>query len=179
MKLGIFNKKGISPLVATVIIIAITVAAGITLYAMVFPLISKPIAQTTCTEITFELDGISSCVEFDFSGTPGARPNYNTVRVSIDRTKSGPDEPPVVGWNLVLDAGFGERRSFDLPASFVVSAGEQSTHPYPVSDLVAGTELLGNVTRISVYPVINVRGAQLTCEDVTQTIERLKKCVVQ
>ena len=52
---SLINKKGISPLIATVIIIAITVAAGITLYTIVFPLISNPLGETACEEVSYHL----------------------------------------------------------------------------------------------------------------------------
>ena len=168
--IGKLNKRAISPLIATVIIIAITVAAGIVLYAMVWPLINRPISQTTCTEITFELDAEASCVKI-LSGDP-----VNRVYVSLDRTKSADDEPNVVAWKLVLDAGFGERRSIDiLPSTFSVAPGQQSTYTYDVSAQTR-TDIQGNVSRISIYPVVKSKRTQVACEELTRTIERLRDC---
>ena len=172
--IGKLNKRAISPLIATVIIIAITVAAGIVLYAMIWPLINRPISQTTCTEITFELDAEASCMKV-LSSDPINQ--VNQVDVSIDRTKSNDDEPNVVVWKLVLDAGFGERRSIDiLSSTFSVSPGQQSTYSYNVSAAMK-TDLGGDVNRISIYPVIESRNTQVACEELTRTIERLRDCV--
>lgn len=161
------NRKAISPLIATVIIISITVAAGITLFALVLPLISNP-GGTSCTDVSFVLDPVS-CVD----------PNIldgNLVKMSIDRTKSSLDEPDIVGWTLVLDAGFGERRSVSIDeATFKVDAGAQSTHSELVDSSILA-ELRGDVNRISAYPTIDVRGTQVTCEAIQQTVERLKIC---
>jgi len=185
----LINKKGISPLVATVIIIAITVAAGITLYAMVFPLINRPIAQTSCTEVTFELDSINSCVDISRYSIA----DTNIVHMSIDRTKSSSDEPEISKWTLVLDGGQGERRSVVIPSStFLVSDGEQSTHTEIVNGSLTSAIALpdlkipltqvqddaedNRIRRISAFPTIIVGGAEVTCEAVTQSVERLRIC---
>jgi len=177
------HKKGISPLVATVIIIAITVAAGITLYAMVFPLLNKPITQTTCTEVTFQLDSVSSCVDVSKFTTANIR---NVVHMSIDRTKSSADEPEITDWTLILDGGQGERRSVVIPSSlFSVPDGTQSTHPHTVDDAtldllkinyLTGNSIDDRVNRLSAFPTIDVRGTKVTCEAVIQSIERLRIC---
>ncbi len=169
--IGKLNKKAISPLIATVIIIAITVAAGIVLYAMVWPLINKPISQTSCTSVSFEISSDGSCVK-PLTGDP-----VNRVYISIDRTKSAEDELEVTGWKLIVDAGFGERRLYDINlGGNPVNAGEQRTYNQSISAVV-GTELGGNVNRISVYPVIKVRNSEVFCEEITQTLDRLRNCV--
>jgi len=164
------NKRAISPLIATVIIIAITVAAGIVLYAMVWPLINKPIAQTVCTEVTFELDPASSCVKINVDAQGVTN---DDVKVSIDRIRSPDDEPSIVGWKLIVDAGAGERRSFD--ETWNIPSGEQRTFTQNVDTATLGT-LGGNVTGISIYPMIAVKNTQVACEALTRTLDRLRSC---
>ncbi|HIH51036.1 MAG TPA: hypothetical protein HA250_01605 [Nanoarchaeota archaeon] len=164
------NKRAISPLIATVIIIAITVAAGIVLYAMVWPLINKPITQTICTEVTFELDPESSCVSLVGGGFPSGT---NEVKVSINRIQSPTDEPVIAAWKVIVDAGEGERRSSD--ETWSIPSGEQRTNTLSV-DNAKLTALKGNVIGVSIYPVINVRNTQVACEALTRTLDRLRSC---
>ena len=120
------REKAVSPLVATVIILAITVAAGIVLYSIVWPLINKPIQQTKCTEITFELDELASCVrDVDGDGIS------DEIDISVDRTRSKSNEPDIAAWRVIFDNGQGRRISgeFDstLDADWEISPGEQKT----------------------------------------------------
>lgn len=100
------QKKGISPIIATVLIVAITVAAGLLLFATIQPLIRESIAKSDCTKVTFELDKLSSCVERLGGGG-------NDVYISIDRTMSGVDEPAIIKWIAIVDSGKGEARSLE------------------------------------------------------------------
>lgn len=148
------NKKGISPIIATVIIVAITVGAGILLYTMVQPLIKSPIGQAECTKVNFELDKQSSCISAD----------GQIILVSIDRTMATNDEPTVVGWKIVLSSGEGEKVTIDPPETWeIVEPGRQRTQGI----LIAGSGLL-KISSIEVYPVIKTEMISEQCANMMQ-----------
>ncbi len=131
------RKKGISPIIATVLIIAITIGAGVVLYAMVQPLIKTNIGKAACTQVTFELDLVNSC-----------KVNANNIKVSIDRTMSTSDEPEVVAWKVIV-GNEGEKKTIKADWTDIVP-GVQLTKSLPLPNLDF------NVENIYVYPIIKV-----------------------
>jgi flagellin-like protein len=172
------KKKGISPIIATVIIVAITVIAGIILYGLVQPLIKQSITKTACTEVTYELDSQATCVYYTKDLLiPEA---WNSVQVSIDRTQASDDEPQVVGWMITVGSGVGQKRSYDSRdiAPYVgpppnpqfsgalwteVMAGDQKTQVLDLNSTIITN--LGNedISYLQIYPVITREKATEDC----------------
>jgi len=172
---GNFSKKAISPLVATIIIISVTIVAGISLFVMVQSLINKPLGEDLgkCQDVTYTLDSGNTCFRVvDNTGTKGIIERQ--VDVSIDRTRSVKGEPIVVGWKLILDGGEGERITIDT--GWVVEASQQSSFTYILSQQEI-TAIGGEVKSISVYPIIETGKAELSCSKIIKTIKKLNKCV--
>ena len=145
------RKKGISPIIATVLIIAITIGAGVLLYGIVQPLIQSNIGKAECVKTTFELDRFSSCV------------GDGIIKVSIDRTVSTSDEPQVIEWKIVA-----------------VTEGEKMTLSGDWEDIVPGiqtTKTLNfnepgfSVTNIEVYPVIKSDNIIQECTNIKRQIK--------
>lgn len=158
------TKKGISPVIATIIIIAITVAAGVALYGIVQPLVKSNIVKAACTEVTFSLDRFGSCVE-----------NKKILHVSIDRTISTDDEPQVVGWRISVSADKGEKRRLDSPSNWIeIKPGEQRTQTLQVPDEVL-EEIGGDIVRIDVYPRIRSENVIEDCVNIKRQI-RVSSC---
>lgn len=150
------RKRGISPIIATVLIIAITISAGIILYGMIQPLIRANIGQATCTQVTFELDRFASCRE------------DSKIWVSIDRTMSTSDEPTVTSWKIVVSSGEGEKMTFDGKWDNIVP-GVQLTPELSVSDFGK------TVTNVHVYPVIKSENIIEECTNIQRQI-KLSPC---
>lgn len=167
------EKKGISPIIATVLIVAITVAAGLILFATIQPLIRESIAASDCLDITFELDTLSTCYDTTTQGTP---PD-GSLHVAIDRTRSGTDEPRVIGWQVIANDGAGEKTALkvtevDTPDIWKeINPGNQKTLliPYDEFDLDA-------YYGVQTYPIIQAEQVQESCPAITREIKQLSPC---
>ena len=160
------DKRAISPLIATAIIIAITITAGVLLYAVIWPILTQKVTGDACAEFTFSLDQDSSCTI--------ATGGQNELQISIDRTKSSSKEPKAVAWRLILDADRGEKVLFEK--EWQVHSGEQRKFFETISNVTL-QKLGGNITSISVYPIIESKGTRTSCQDFVRTIQRMNKCV--
>lgn len=160
------GKRAVSPLIATVVVIAITITAGVLLYATLWPLMSKQVVGTACTDVSFKLDIDSTC---GINITGGKE-----LQISIDRTKSAGEEPEVIAWRTILDSGAGEKITQEQ--QWQVSPGEQRTFTLIV-DQATLQELGGDVSGIAVYPVIRERGTRASCTGTAKEVERLKRCI--
>ncbi|MBU2496541.1 MAG: hypothetical protein KJ767_00590 [Nanoarchaeota archaeon] len=144
------EKKGISPIIATVLIIAITIGAGVLLYSMVQPLIQSNMGKAECTQTTFELDRFSSCA------------GSGIIKVSIDRTVSTSDEPDVIGWKIVA-VSEGEKMTLSADDWDDIVPGIQKTKQLSFSEFP--------VTNIEVYPVIKSNNIVQECTNIKRQIK--------
>ncbi len=160
------GKNAVSPLIATVIVLAVTVTAGILLYSTLWPLVSKQIASTACSDISFKLDIDSTC---GINITGGKE-----LQISIDRTGSSLEEPEVIAWRIVLDSGEGSKITQEQ--QWQVNPGEQRTFSLVVSQAML-QELNGDVSGIAVFPVIQEKRTRASCTGTVRGMERLKRCI--
>jgi len=178
------NKKAVSPIVATILILAITVAAAVVLYSVVTPLLKGPKSVLECQQVTFKLDDETSCIKI-----PGAGANVNEVSVSIDRTASKSTEPSVVEWAVVLGSVEGAERitkKCPSPAGSTLCA-PSIARDWDITATVQKTPKIGitsadktqlgekDVGVIEVYPVIKLRIAKEDCTENRQSV-RLRVC---
>jgi len=129
------NKRGISQVVTTVLLILVVLAAVSIIWAFVRPAIEKTAGGISISSITIDLEIVRESV-FD---------NTNTSIISFDvKRKSG--EGKVVGLKVILEDTNGEEKLFDFP--LVINQLETKGVSIDYS-----TSTLGNIAKISIAAV--------------------------
>jgi flagellin-like protein len=156
------RKKGISAIVATVLIILITVAAVTIIWAAIIPMISNQLESgTTC------LDAVSQVQILD-QGYTCRNDTTGADRVSL-QIKHGAKSFELADIQVLLSSG-GTTTSYDLtnPATTKIPASMDATK-LPGSNeervyVISTTGITGDVDSVSIAPVVAVGNTQETCE---------------
>jgi len=149
------NKKGIEPVIATVLLIVITIAAVALIIAFVVPFVQK---QLGTADLCYKANGI----QLDPEATC-----YKTIKIQGE-----PDKTEVrvkVDWNtqseaftlkdLVVSISNGTKTVSVDWTETLSAPGESATQVFP-NVLITGT-----ITEISIAPVVAPpKGSVLTCE---------------
>lgn len=146
------NKRGISAIVATVLIILITVASVTIVWTAIIPMIKTNLeVGTICLDADVLIDDSSGYTCYD------ADKNIVAVRV-----KKGSSDLNISEIQFVLSSG---GISKEIVAPFGLGSNEKKMFYVPLSI---------NAEEVSVAPVISVGNSRKTC-DVTDTV-KLKDC---
>ena len=157
MKIMRMNKKGISAVVATVLIILITVAAVTIIWAAVIPMIKD---QTTGGTVC--LDAVS---QLSIS-TDGGYTCYDDTNDEVDvQVGMGASDLTLAGVQIIVSKG-GDTASFDsTDASPVTVAGSvpsaNGESILTVDYLMSGTDV---PTKVEVAPIVEVGQTNKVCE---------------
>ena len=146
------NKKGISAIVATVLIILITVAAVTIVWAAVIPMIRTNLEMgTACLDADVIIDSGSGYTCYDAER-----------RILAVQIKKGPNDVDIAEVDLLLASG-GTSNQVSVP--FDLGANDGKVFYLPVDE---------DVDEVSLAPVIQIGNSEKTC-DVTAKVN-LKSC---
>jgi flagellin-like protein len=152
------NKKGISAIVATVLIILITVAAVTIIWAAIIPMISNQLESgTTC------LDAVSQ-VQLVDQGYTCRNPNNVSLQI-----KHGAKSFDLADVQVLLSSG-GTTVSYDLTnSSTTLSPANMNVSNIPGSNeekvfVINTSNVPGTVDSVSIAPIVKVGNTQETCE---------------
>ncbi len=146
-----FNKRGISAVVATVLIILITIAAVAILWAAIIPMINGKLNKgTACMDA-------SSQLSLENNGYTCYNPNNLSIQIKHGSQTFGLSDVQVLIYSegntesirLVKDAGISEE---SLP-----KANEEKTF------LLNPTTSLGSISKVAIAPIISVGNQQDVC----------------
>ncbi|MCK5449261.1 hypothetical protein KAI32_00170 [Candidatus Pacearchaeota archaeon] len=153
------NKKGISAVVATVLIILITVAAITIVWAAIIPMINNQLDQgTLCLDAVSQL----SLMDAGYTCVDG-----NELSLQI---KKGATNFELADIQVLISSG-GNVESFSLlndtttlvPASITLAhlpdANEEKVYRINVADIIAG----GTIDSVKIAPVVKVGNTQEIC----------------
>jgi len=145
-----FNKCGVSAVVATVLIIMITVAAVGIIWAVIIPMIKDNMGSSTCNEVDISIVS---------QGYTCYDATQNVVAVQIKKGASAVD---VSGVNFILSSA---GNSYSENLSYAFAPNEY--HTFYISSLT-----LGSIEKVSVAPVLKTG---LTCGAIS--LDVLPNCV--
>ena len=165
------NKKGISAIVATVLIILITVAAVTIVWVAIIPMVSDQLESgTACLDAVTQLqlvDAGYTCVSTDGSN------------VSF-QIKHGPKSFDLVDIQILISSG-GSSDSFNLLDTTTLSPSPMSIEELPKTNEervftidTSTVEDMGNIDNIQIAPIITVGNTEKTC-DVSASLA-LREC---
>ncbi len=152
------NKKGIAPLIATVMLIVIVIAAAAIIWTVVIPFIKDQMSSgTACLDtVGMEIDFQATC--WDSTGEP-EEPNYLQVKVVRDSK----DFELV---SLIFKATDSEGNSVTNKSSeSLPGALEDRIYKFTLEDL--GMEPGTVITYIAIAPVVKVGEKEHTCDFVS------------
>lgn len=162
------NKKAISAVVATVLIILITVAAVTILWASIIPMITNKLsAGTIC------LDAVSQVSLID-SGYTCRNPNNISIQI-----KHGAKDINLKDIQILMSEG-GNTVSYSLinsTTTIVPSAMTSSKLPGPNEEktyIISTVGIAGNVSKVAIAPVVIKGKMQRTCS--TSSFRVLRDC---
>jgi len=152
------NKKGISAIVATVLIILITVAAVTIIWAAIIPMISNQLESgTICLDAVSAVqlrDEGYTCYETD-DNTDGT---YN-VSLHVARTAKAFDLADI---QVLVSVG-GDTKSFDLVGDSLYAVGDMpgpnSAEVFVITDVT-----FNESTKVQIAPVVKVGNTQEACD---------------
>ncbi len=149
------NKTGVSAVVATVLIVMITVAAVGLLWAIVAPFLKTNVQdKTSCVDASVSLD-----IDKDSAFTCG---NETATSVRVER---GSDTANIVG----------------IQIKYIKDDGDSSTQDFYTPEILTNTEkvfrsnatLAKNTTGVAIAAIIGTDGDNITCDALpTVTISR-------
>ena len=171
MKKMRMNKKGISAVVATVLIILITVAAVTIIWAAIIPMIKdQTTGGTTC------LDAVSQVS----IGTDGGYTCYKLTDDKVQiQVKLGATDVKIEDVQIIVSTG-GDTESFDSTKTPVEVAG---TMPAANGQSILEVELSYDITatafpsKVEIAPIVSVGQTDKTCEIAASAV--LSACSVQ
>jgi len=144
------KKRGISTVVATVLIILITVAAVTIIWTAVIPLIRKSIdSGIACLSADVYIDSKGTCFDEENS----------VLKVAV---KKGAGESDISSIDFILSSG-GE--STKLTEDFGGGPNSRKTFSFPISD---------SPEEVGIAPIIQVGDGEFVC-DITSSVE-IKNC---
>ena len=158
-----YNKKAVSAVVATVLIVMITVAAVAIIWAAILPMVQDNLSKgTSCfdvqADITLGTEGYP-CITAEY--TPGVGSTCNTtvggkcVNVSV-QISNGPNAKfTLVGADLIFSKGGNTITQRVNSANLPGNNGEKV--------IVLSNESLINTTSVKIAPVITVGKTEQTC----------------
>jgi len=164
-----YNKRGISAVVATVLIILITVAAVTIIWAAIIPLIQGQLDTTTSclnaqTEITLESD--FTCINRSSTHVTGIPTDKNFTNVQI---KAGASSVSLYGVQVILYSG-GDSKSI-----LISNGSTKKNMPSPNSAIVYQINLseakangalnleASKMDRIQIAPIVKEENTEQTC----------------
>ncbi len=162
------NKKGISAIVATVLIILITVAAVTIIWAAIIPMINNQLGKGTVC-----MDAVSQISLLDNGYTCK---NANNVSIQI---KHGAKDFDLADVQVLVSSG-GSTTSFSLiNSTTTLSPSAMDSTKLPGANeekvyIINTAGISGQISKVAIAPVIVVGNAHDTC-DVSAT-KALKEC---
>jgi len=160
MNHNLSNKRGISAIVATVLIILITVAAVTIIWAAIIPLVSNQLEKgSSCLDATSQL----SIIDQGFSCYGGDGTATDNVSVQV---KLGAGDVALAGIQVISTDASGNSISNDTIADSIGTL--PGTNEASILNPVVG-DALGSVTTVSVAPMITLGNSVETC-DVAATL---------
>lgn len=155
------NKRGIEPVIATVLLIVITIAAVALIIAFVVPFVQRQLGTADlCLKAQgIQIDSTATC----YTTTPG---NQN-VTVKIDWSGQG-EKFTLKGIRISISNATKTYTPTwtDIPAN----PGESRTVVFQLQPPLGGggggvPYLTGNITQISIAPIVEpAKGNEITCE---------------
>ena len=148
------DKKGISAIVATVLIILITVAAVTIIWAAIIPMISNQLAGSTeCFDASAALSIVSDCSCVNQSKN-AADANY-TAKIQVHRATGDFD---LAGVDIQLAVG-GTTESFSMGSTNLPDVNGDKVYAISYDAVALG----GNATEVSVAAVVTTGSTTETC----------------
>ncbi len=130
---GVIGKKGVSAVVATVLIIMITVAAVGVVWAVIIPMIQNNLGNSLCDDVDISIGTTQGFTCYD-----------STKKIVAVQIKKGPNDVDVSGVDFILSS-VGNSYSENMSYSF-------TSNEYHTFYIDAAT--LGNIDSVSVAPVL-------------------------
>ncbi|MGK0208796.1 MAG: hypothetical protein ACI83O_000050 [Patescibacteria group bacterium] len=156
----IINKKGISTVIATVLIVLITVAAVTVLWVSISPLVDQNLAEgTACFNLQNAID-LDSSAEFTFVNNTGA-----SIRVERRATSSG-----LEGFQVFLEVdgstvgNFKQENLTDLTANGAKVFYFNNTQ----LGITTGEIVTGSEVKASIAPMLTIDGELASCEAIRE-----------
>jgi len=181
------NKKGISAIVATVLIILITVAAVTIIWAAIIPMINNQLESgTLCldavSQITLADVGYTCYSDGCSVATCGDDNDESCTTKATCEAESGGGWKSNVSLQIehgakdfvladiqVLVSAAGDSTSFDLSNDDTTLLPTDTTVPFPGANeakvyLVNTSEVIGTIDKVEIAPVVLVGNSQEACE---------------
>ncbi|MEI6058972.1 MAG: archaellin/type IV pilin N-terminal domain-containing protein [archaeon] len=162
------NKRGISTVVATVLMIVITVAAVGIIWAAVIPMITNKLSSSTsCIDAGSQLQLVTD------KGYPCMDGN-DTINVQIKR---GPKEIVFSGIQVLVSVGGNSYKYEYTDTDNMPGSNEERVLPITDDNLVSDTAdvSIADATEISIAPMVEAAGGNEIC-DASSSV-KIKTCV--
>ena len=156
------NNRGISAVVATVLIILITVAAVTIIWAAIIPMIKNNLDTTVCldavSQVSIGSEGGYTCFEFD----PDAKGLANSGNVSVQVTRGAADFD-LAGVQIIVSEG-GD--TFSSINSTVTSSGGSKidTNGQVVLFFSYDNTTTAGPDKVEIAPIVSVGNTEKTCD---------------
>jgi flagellin-like protein len=153
------SKKGISAVVATVLIILITVAAVTIIWAAIIPMINNQLDKGTLC-----LDAVSQVTLLDAGYT--CKNDGDNISIQI---KHGAKDFIIADIQVLVSAA-GSTTTFDLSDNeTTIMADRNAAIPFPGSNeetvyVVDTSSVTGIIDKVEIAPVVKVGNTQETCD---------------
>ncbi len=157
MNNNLSNKRGISAIVATVLIILITVAAVTIIWAAIIPLVSNQLEKgSACLDATSQL----SIIDQGFSC-------YNATHANV-QVKLGAGDVTLAGIQVIATNNAGNSISDDSTTAGTLGGVDPGTNEASILHINISS-LTGTTASVSVAPMITLGNSVETC-DVAATL---------
>jgi len=147
------NKKGISPVIATILLILITVAAVTIIWAAIIPMIKdKTATSTACydatSRLTIDTQSGFTCIN-----------STNHTMINVQRSAGGSSTFTYAGLQLTFIKSDGSSVSVEKSAADVPS--ENGAKVYTFTSVQTG-----NSTKVSIAPILAIGNTKKLCDAV-------------
>lgn len=150
------NKRGVSAIVATVLIVLITVAAVTLLWTAISPLIDKNLSGgTSCfsvqNKLSIDVNKQHTC--WNISGNP------STIKLRIEREANTPD---LAGFEIIIDDNGDSIINDSLTDDASVTSNALTENGKKIYNFNLGSPLTGPI-KASIAPRVNQEGEIISC----------------
>ena len=171
------NKRGISAVVATVLIILITVAAVAIIWAAIIPMLSSQIGKSNaCITAQSQLEIVDACAN---KGNNIPPPNHIDPVLNIT-IKRGTGDFDLKDIALTIYKG-GNSKTYkisNLSTKEIPNSGEQKKYVINGADIVSITgdqyDVIGNIDKVAIAAIVVTDNKETTCT--TTPTFKVSKC---
>jgi len=172
------GRKGVSAVVATVILVLIVIAIAALIWKFAFSSVQEKIEDSEkCLgaegKLSIEM-GKYTCWDDNTDNDPSGTPDDYSVRLVVE---SGNGDFEISGIEVIVENGGNSKKYFanTIYETEFIEMGPLETQRIFVLDVGADSFLNALPSKISIAPLVEFRGEVVAC-DISDFIEPVKKC---